>query len=119
MECGGAGVIFLNNGVIPDIFKNDSEDPRTAIGYHDDTFVILVVDGRKTGWSSGLTYVEMAYVMKALGCTWAANLDGGKSSELVIRNPESGAFEIHNKLCSDDGSERKLAESWIVFRDLN
>lgn len=118
-ECSGAGVVFLNNGVIPDIFKNDSEDPRTAIGFHDQTFVILVVDGRKTGWSSGLTYVEMAYLMKSLGCTWAANLDGGKSSELMVLNPHSGKYEVHNKLCSDDGSERKLAEAWIIFTDGN
>ena len=116
-ECSGAGIVFLQDGVVSDLIANDSEDPRTAIGYHDKTLVILVADGRQSNWSAGLNYTEMGYIMKAMGCTWAANLDGGKSSELVVWNLESGKYKVHNRICSDNHSERNIAESWMIFTD--
>ena len=52
-------------------------NPRTAIGYTEDNNLVLVaVDGRE-GSSVGLTLVELAKLMKTLGCTNAINLDGG------------------------------------------
>lgn len=60
-------------------------NPRTAIGYTEDNNLILVaVDGRE-GSSVGLTLVELAKLMKALGCTNAINLDGGGSTVMYIK----------------------------------
>lgn len=60
-------------------------NPRTAIGYTEDKNLILVaVDGRE-GSSVGLTLVELAKLMKTLGCTNAINLDGGGSTVMYIK----------------------------------
>lgn len=60
-------------------------NPRTAIGYTEDNNLVLVaVDGRE-GSSVGLTLVELAKLMKALGCTNAINLDGGGSTVMYIK----------------------------------
>ncbi len=69
--------------------------PRTAIGMIAPGHVVfVVVDGRSTGYSRGMTLPELAQVMKDLGCQVAYNLDGGGSSALWfngdIRNKPGG-----------------------------
>ena len=60
-------------------------NPRTAIGYTEDNNLVLVaVDGRE-GSSVGLTLVELAKLMKTLGCTNAISLDGGGSTVMYIK----------------------------------
>jgi len=72
------------------------EQPRTAIGIIDENhFVFVVVDGRDTGYSRGVTMTELAGIMQGLGATEAYNLDGGGSSELwfngeVVNQPSNG-----------------------------
>ncbi len=59
--------------------------PRTAIGRSDGGHVLLVtVDGRRPGWSTGLTMRELAEVMVALGADDAVNLDGGGATTMTI-----------------------------------
>jgi hypothetical protein len=59
--------------------------PRTAIGRSSGGQVLLVtVDGRQSGWSSGLTMRELADVMIALGADDAVNLDGGGSTTMTV-----------------------------------
>lgn len=63
----------------------EGRNPRTAIGYTEDNNLVLVaVDGRE-GSSVGLTLVELAKLMKTLGCTNAINLDGGGSTVMYIK----------------------------------
>jgi exopolysaccharide biosynthesis protein len=72
------------------------EQPRTAIGIIDDEHIVLVVvDGRETGYSRGVTMTELAEIMTSLGVTTAYNLDGGGSSEMwfdgeVVNEPSNG-----------------------------
>lgn len=47
--------------------------------------LIVVVDGRRTGWSIGVTTQRLARVMRRLGAFEAVNLDGGASSQLIVR----------------------------------
>ncbi len=61
------------------------DHPRCAIGYYEaGHYVLVVVDGRDTGYSQGLTMVELANLMKELGCTAAYNLDGGQTAQMVF-----------------------------------
>lgn len=61
------------------------EHPRCAIGYYEaGHYVFVVVDGRETGYSQGLTMVQLANLMKELGCTAAYNLDGGQTAQMVF-----------------------------------
>ncbi len=59
-------------------------NPRTAIGYtKDNNLILLTADGRE-GASIGLTLMELANLMKELGCVNAMNLDGGGSTVMYV-----------------------------------
>lgn len=59
-------------------------NPRTAIGYtKENNLIMLTADGRE-GDSVGLTLMELAALMKELGCVNAMNLDGGGSTVMYI-----------------------------------
>lgn len=61
--------------------------PRTAIGITEDNRLLMVtVDGRQDSISTGVTLSEMAQLMKDLGAVEAMNLDGGSSTQMVIKN---------------------------------
>ena len=63
-----------------DIYGVDQLHDRTSVGYLPDGRIILcVVDGR-IDTSKGATTLEMAAIMKGLGCEGALNLDGGGST---------------------------------------
>ena len=58
-------------------------DPRTVIGQIGPLhYVLLVADGRQSGYSKGMTLGEAQRLMLDLGAQTAMNLDGGGSSEL-------------------------------------
>ena len=65
-------------------FLNMSHEPRTALGYNDDTLFLVVADGRQPKYSTGLTLYELASILIELGATEAINLDGGSSSTFVV-----------------------------------
>ena len=59
--------------------------PRTALGYIEPGhYCFAVFDGRQSGYSNGIKFTEMAYIMESFGCTAAYNLDGGKTSAMVF-----------------------------------
>jgi hypothetical protein len=63
-----------------------SRQPRTLAGVRADGRLLLVtVDGRRPGWSAGVTLREAARVMRSLGARDALNLDGGRSTAMVVR----------------------------------
>ena len=72
------------------------EHPRTAIGYIEPGhYVFVVVDGRQSGYSVGMTLDELAELMCSLGCKVAYNLDGGATSEMTfnkvtVNRPSAG-----------------------------
>lgn len=68
-----------------DIFGVDSYADRTAVGYlPDGRVVLLVCDGRISA-SKGVTTLQLARIMKGLGCEGALNLDGGGSTGIWVR----------------------------------
>jgi hypothetical protein len=83
--------------------------PRTAVGIADagKRLVFVVVDGRQPGVASGMTLRELADYMVEQGCQAAINLDGGGSTELLIRNPETGELTLMST--PSDGRERAVA----------
>lgn len=62
---------------------NFGQNPRTVLGYYEPGhYCLVVVDGRKSSHSLGLTLPELSQLMVDLGCTQAFNLDGGATSQL-------------------------------------
>ncbi|MFC5468291.1 phosphodiester glycosidase family protein [Cohnella suwonensis] len=68
-------------------------NPRTGIGMISaNHYVFVVVDGRSSGYSKGMTLTEFADLFVELGSKEAYNLDGGGSSTMyfmgrVVNNP--------------------------------
>jgi exopolysaccharide biosynthesis protein len=117
-ECTGAGFILLSDGKFPgsDYY---ARDPRTAVGYTSDNLVwMLTVDGRHG--TKGMTYAEMASIFQGLGCAYAANLDGGGSAQMLIRNPLTGKRQICNWPSDPTegagGQERAVINGWTIVK---
>ncbi|MFN8093354.1 MAG: phosphodiester glycosidase family protein [Vicinamibacteria bacterium] len=83
-------------------------NPRTMAGVDARGRVLLVaVDGRQAGRSAGLSILEAAQVMRALGAVTAMNLDGGGSTTLVLE----GQVMNHP---SDPSGERADGDAVLV-----
>lgn len=107
----GGGPRLVEDGIIritgeEEKFRSDilqGRAPRSALGITaDQHLLMLTVDGRSE-YSIGMTLEEIANVALSLGAVQAMNLDGGKSSTLVVRDkvinsPASGEISVHNGL---------------------
>lgn len=88
-EDGSSRTQFPGYGITP-------LNPRTALGYYEPGhYCFVVVDGRRSKYSEGLTLSNLAKLMVDLGCTQAYNFDGGNSSQLFwngdLYNDPSGS----------------------------
>jgi len=84
------------------------QHPRSAIGWNEDSFFLVEVDGRQKDLSVGMTLDELSGFLAKLGCTAAMNLDGGGSSTLWYDG------EVRNNPC--DGYARTIANSLVVVK---
>jgi exopolysaccharide biosynthesis protein len=86
-----------------------SRHPRTMAGVRRDGSLLLVtVDGRRPGWSAGVTLREGARVMRSLGAHHALNLDGGGSTAMAVRGRTVN-------LPSDPAGERPVSDAIMVL----
>lgn len=117
----GAGPILVHTGQIRmatelEGFNLEQTAPRTAIGKSRDGHVlVVVVDGRQSDWSEGVTLPELAELFRARDAMEALNLDGGGSSTLVVKN------QIVNRpsdfaIPSQPGRERPVANVIALFK---
>ena len=116
----GSGIILVSDGKDVDNSAGPDKDrePRTAIGYTPKGYVFLLcVDGREVnkGVSDGMTMDDMGSIFAALGCQAAVNVDGGGSTQMLIRDPETGTRSICN-IPSDEGNERPVIDGWAVIK---
>lgn len=83
--------------------------PRTAVGQRSDgRIVMLVVDGRRPGYSAGMTNFELAQTMLRLGVVTASALDAGGSSTMAFDG------QLLSRP-SDSGGERLVSEALLVM----
>ena len=86
-----------------------ARNPRTLAGVTGDGSLLLVtVDGRRAGWSAGVTLPEAARLMRSLGARDALNLDGGGSTAMTVRG------RVVNRP-SDAGGERSVSDALVVL----
>ena len=84
----------------------ERREPRTAIGQIGPLhYVIIVADGRQSGYSRGMTLPELQRLFIGFVAQTAMNLDGGGSTELWFQG------EVINR--PSEGRERRLSD--IIF----
>ena len=83
--------------------------PRTAIGFNRDStkLIALVVDGRRAS-DAGMSLVELADAMLALGAADAIAFDGGGSTTMVIQG------KVVNRP-SDAAGERPVGSGLLII----
>ena len=58
-----------------------------VLGYYEPGhYCFVLVDGRQTGYSKGVTIAELAEIVAELGCKSAYNLDGGGSAMISFQD---------------------------------
>lgn len=103
----GGGPALVRNGAALSFTGLQPRHPRTALGWNQDFYFLVEVDGRQRA-SAGMSFPELAAYMSKLGCTDAMNLDGGGSATLwaygnVMNSPS-------------EGRERPAANGLVVVR---
>jgi hypothetical protein len=82
--------------------------PRTGVGSTPDGRVLMVtVDGRRPGYSVGMTPRQFAELFISLGADYALNLDGGGSTTMTIRG------RIVNR--PSDGYQRPVSSALLLL----
>jgi hypothetical protein len=83
-------------------------DPRTAIGQRADGAIVMVaVDGRRPGWSIGITNWDLAQTLVRYGCVTGFALDSGGSTTIAFDG------KMLNRP-SDSSGERPVGEALVV-----
>ena len=114
MDAVTFGPFLIVNGKESTVFGNGGTGthPRTIIAQRQDGIVLFITidgNGNKVGYRGGATYQEMIEILKKYKAYNAANLDGGASSILVIKNQI-----INNPVGYGATGERRHPNAWIV-----
>lgn len=118
----GGGPVLLRAGQVVEIERPKSlmavpysirskfeRHPRTAMGWNENYFYLVQIDGRQRDLSMGMTLAELSeFMRRQLRCTDAMNLDGGGSSTFWAGG------STRNHPC--EGEERELANALLVIR---
>ena len=112
----GGGPVIVRNGKAVWTAGEDflpsqlgPRNPRTAVGQRrDGKIVLLATDGRRRGYSVGMTNWELAQAMVRLGVVTGSALDAGGSTTMAFDG------KLLNRP-SDPGGERPVAESLSVL----
>jgi hypothetical protein len=102
------GKPIFNAGEALTAVQLHGRDPRTAVGQRaDGTIVMLAVDGRRPGWSIGITNWELAQTLVHYGCVTGFALDSGGSTTLAFDG------KVLNRP-SDSYGERPVGEALVI-----
>ena len=119
VQAVGGGAILLKDGDI--VFGKTGEDPLPPeVTQKQNPLTIIALDGTgkidmividgRSQQSKGMTYIEVANYLKNLGMKEAITLDGGGSSEMIVKN------NIVNS--PSDGRERPIGNAIILKASL-
>lgn len=113
----GGGTVLVRDGSVTDSSTWDKSvggsQPRTAVGIKPDgTVVYLVVDGRQSGYSAGVSYWQIITELKSMGCTNVINFDGGGSTAMALRLPGDSSTTL---VSSPSGKAMRSCATYVVF----
>jgi hypothetical protein len=109
--------LLIKSQIIPDA-SDAALHPRTALGFDDSGawLLLVVVDGRRPGFSEGVTLYELAAILRSEGCTQSINMDGGGSSIMLILSPGG---EVRTLNSPSGGTPRPVPVMLGVRRSTN
>jgi Phosphodiester glycosidase len=117
---GGFPMLLRDSALVTTLDSAGSEsfrgvNPRTAagVGMRGRRLLLVVIDGRRPGYSVGTTTRQTAELLRELGAVDAVNLDGGGSTAMVVRDAVSGAIRLVNRP-SDATGERPVANALAI-----
>ncbi len=85
--------------------------PRTAVGTNPTETFLVTVDGRQDN-AYGMNLHELADFFLFLGARDAINFDGGGSTTMLARDPESWSLQVANS--PSEGRERAVSNALLV-----
>ena len=106
----GNMLLVHNGNLIEGLNANDAE-PRTAVGLDRSgrRLIIVIVDGRQTGYSQGATLAELAQILLDHKAFNGINMDGGGSSTLVKAGENGQAILLNSPIHGGNpGTERPV-----------
>jgi Phosphodiester glycosidase len=91
-------------------------NPRTAAGLtaNNSKLLLMTIDGRRTGFSEGVTLVELAGHLAEYGATNAINLDGGGSTTMAANFYDDSASAVVVNVVSGS-AERSVGNNLGLF----
>ena len=105
----GGGPRLVMDGKLVNGWKSPNQrHPRTALGWNDSHFFLVLVDGRQPGLSVGMSFQELAAYFIKLGCTHALNLDGGGSASMWLLGQTVNS--------PSEGQERPVANGLVLVK---
>lgn len=108
--------LLVKNGaaVTQKSIDQKTSSPRLGVGIRaNGTVFFIMVDGRHSNYSTGVTLQEMATIMKDMGAVEAGNLDAGGSATLLSRNAGGSTLILRNR--PSDGKERPVPNSLLFL----
>lgn len=94
---------------------NTNVEPRTSVGVlNPQKVVFVIVDGRRPGYSVGISMQNLADLFLTIGATEAINMDGGGSTTYILKSNQ-GKYETMNR--PSDNSERSVANAWTIMSE--
>ncbi|MDX8343184.1 phosphodiester glycosidase family protein [Rossellomorea sp. YZS02] len=113
------GPLLVKDGQVslsmdPDSPRARERAPRTAVAI-DRTggkVYFVTVDGRQSGYSTGMSLTEFAQHLKSMGIDEALNIDGGGSTTMATRFP--GDFQVKLANRPSDGFERSVSTTLMA-----
>ncbi|MBD5367520.1 MAG: hypothetical protein HDR82_11080 [Bacteroides sp.] len=113
----GEGYYLTNYEVIAyDIFGTNVSPDRTAAGCTADGKIILFICDGRTAQSGGATLLELAQIMKGLGCVDAVNFDGGGSTGMMVGDKHINKAVIENSNGSQSPYNRAVVSTMGFFK---
>jgi exopolysaccharide biosynthesis protein len=111
---GGGGLILKDGSTVHDSGTVIAgRQPRTAVGVSQDKskLILMTVDGRTH--SIGASHNELAALLLRYGAWDAMHLDGGGSTAMVYKEPDTEEYILANT--PSDGSERRIVNALGIF----
>jgi len=116
----GCGSIIAENSKYTDKYYEEAiynvTHPRTAAGITADGKVIFYcIDGRQSGYSTGIKMEPLANELISRGCVTVINFDGGGSTTVSVALPGYADSATKNK--PSDGTERGVSDALLFLNN--